>query len=67
MLASLYVPGVPELLGVLCFITHTQEETEHKQQTNSSYTGFPCSCNNTVQTNLRTRKITKVKFDSPQP
>ena len=28
MLASLYVPGVLELLWVLCSITHTQEETE---------------------------------------
>ena len=31
------------------------------------YTGFPCSCNNIVQANLRTRKITHGKFDSPQP
>ena len=29
MLASLYVPGAPELLWVLYFITHMQEETEH--------------------------------------
>ena len=36
MLGALYVPGVPELLGVLCSITHTQKETEHMQQTNSS-------------------------------
>ena len=31
MLASLYVPGVPELLWILCSITHTQEKTEHMQ------------------------------------
>ena len=31
------------------------------------YTGFPRSCNNTVQANLRTRKIANGKFDSPQP
>ena len=30
------VPRALELLGVLCSITHTQEETEHIQQTNSS-------------------------------
>ena len=32
----------------------------------ASYTGFPRSCNNTVQTDLRTRKITSGKFDSSQ-
>ena len=31
------------------------------------YTGFPRSCNNTVQANLRTRKIVNGKFGSPQP
>ena len=35
-IASLYVPGVPELHWTLCSITHMQEETEHMQQTNSS-------------------------------
>ena len=32
------------------------------------YTDFPRSCNNTVQTNLRTREVANRKlFDSPQP
>ena len=31
------------------------------------YTGFPHSCNNTVQASLRTRKIANGKFDLPQP
>ena len=31
-----------------------------------NYTGFPRSCNNTVQTDLHMRKITSGKFDSFQ-
>ena len=31
-----------------------------------TYTGFPRSCNNTVQTDLRTRKVASGKFDSSQ-
>ena len=30
------------------------------------YTGFPRFCNNTVQTDLRTRKFASGKFDSSQ-
>ena len=35
-------------------------------QSSDRYTGFPRSCNNTVQTDLRTRKIISGKFDSSQ-